>query len=202
MAVPAVRDAPAGVRAVVLAGGASRRMGVDKATLVVDGVAMARRVADAAMAGGCSDVVAVGGEAEALEAMGLTVIPDRWPGEGPLGAILVAVEHARSDVVVLACDLVWLDGDTVGHLLRSAANEPEVDVVCAWSDRLEPLCALWRPSALDVVTETFRSGERAVHVALARLRTASCRVRASSLRNANTPSDLLGDNLTGCQSAK
>ena len=183
----------AGVRAVVLAGGQSRRMGVDKATMLVDGVAMARRVADVAVAGGCTDVVALGGNPEMLGVVGLAVVADRWPGEGPLGAIAVALEHATGDVLVLACDLVWLDAAAVRLLLQSAAETPDVDVVCARSSqaaRVEPLCALWRPSALGVVAQTFQSGERAVHVALAKLRVASCEVPEGALRNANTPADL------------
>ncbi len=168
-------------------------MGVDKATMLVDGVAMARRVADAALAGGCIDVVALGGNPEMLGAVGLTVVADRWPGEGPLGAIAVALEHAIGDVLVLACDLVWLDATVVQQLLQSAAGAPEVDVVCAQatgSPKAEPLCALWRPSALAVVAETFQSGERAVHMALAKLRVAWCEVPAAAVRNANTPADL------------
>ena len=46
----------------VLCGGASRRMGTDKALVEVDGVPMAERVAGALHAGGCAPVVFVGGD--------------------------------------------------------------------------------------------------------------------------------------------
>ncbi|HEX3090596.1 MAG TPA: NTP transferase domain-containing protein, partial [Ilumatobacteraceae bacterium] len=61
-------DAPIGA---VLCGGASRRMGSDKATMQVAGVAMARRVADALTAAGCARVFAIGGEAADLTGLGL-----------------------------------------------------------------------------------------------------------------------------------
>ena len=51
---------------VVLTGGASRRMGRDKALLPVDGVPMAVRVATAMIAAGAHPVVALGGDADGL----------------------------------------------------------------------------------------------------------------------------------------
>src|SRR5258706_2712594 len=77
----------------VLCGGASRRMGVDKATLAVDGVAMARRVGDALVLAGCSPVVAIGGEARGLSELGLGHVAHAFPCDGPLGAVLTALSH-------------------------------------------------------------------------------------------------------------
>ena len=76
----------------VLCGGASRRMGRDKATLVLDGRPLAVRVADELAAAGALRVEAVGGDAEALVRAGLVHRPDRWPGEGPLGGIVTSLE--------------------------------------------------------------------------------------------------------------
>jgi len=66
-------------------------MGRDKALLPVGGVPMALRVADALRAAGADEVVAVGGDATALAALGLTVVPDDHPGAGPLAAIVTAL---------------------------------------------------------------------------------------------------------------
>src|SRR5688572_885848 len=91
----------------VLCGGASRRMGRDKATLVVDGEAMAVRVDRALRQAGALDVVAIGGDADDLGALGLRMIPDDEPGTGPFPATLTALRNSTADVVVvLSCDLV------------------------------------------------------------------------------------------------
>ena len=112
-AAPADATHPAGERPVraagaVLTGGSSSRMGTDKALLELDGAVLARRVADALVTAGCAPVVAIGGDAGRLTAHGLAVVADRHPGEGPLGAIITALEHAEplevDVVVVLACD--------------------------------------------------------------------------------------------------
>src|SRR5687768_5401850 len=94
----------------VLTGGASRRMGADKALVEGDGLAMARRAADALWAAGATEVMAVGGDAQALGRLSLEVVRDLHPGEGPLGGILTALAATDEDVVVvLACDLVAAD---------------------------------------------------------------------------------------------
>ena len=73
----------------VLCGGASRRMGADKATILVDGVAMARRVADALAAAGCSQSHRDRWRrACPRRASASNTVDDEFPGEGPLGGIL------------------------------------------------------------------------------------------------------------------
>ncbi len=175
----------------VLCGGASRRMGTDKALIEVDGVAMAERVARALAAGGCDPVVFVGGAAGALARFGRPVVADRWAGEGPAGGVLTALLDQADDVVVAACDLADLDAATVA-LVRSAgeAVAPGVDVVVARSDRAEPLLAWWRRDAAQAVTAQWAAGVRAVHELLAALEVAEVDVDVTAMRNVNTPADL------------
>jgi molybdopterin-guanine dinucleotide biosynthesis protein A len=177
----------------ILAGGASRRMGRDKALLEVGGIAMARRVADALTDAGCASVYAVGGDTVGLGAIGVRVVADRWPGEGPLGGILTALDVATAPTLVVACDLPWLTASTLQAVIAAAVASPDADVVAASTDRLEPLCALWLPRARDALHDAFDAGERAVHRAMDGLRVATCRVDAAAVRNVNAPGDLADD---------
>jgi molybdopterin-guanine dinucleotide biosynthesis protein A len=190
---PAARPAPAPAPApfgAVLAGGASRRMGRPKAFVEVDGTAMARRVADTLAEAGCRPVVAIGGDAEAMAGLDISTVADSHPGEGPLGAIITALEHAAPcPVLVAACDLPWLDVATVAALI--AARRDDIDVVAATTDRIEPLLSLWSPSALEHTRVAFAAGDRAVHVVLEGLRVHTVEVAPSALRNVNRPDDLL-----------
>jgi molybdopterin-guanine dinucleotide biosynthesis protein A len=166
-------------------------MGRDKALIEVDGVAMARRVADALRAAGCRPILAVGGDPSALADVGLESVADRWPGEGPLGGILTALAAASSPAFVLACDLPWMDAGTLAQM-RAVAAGPRIDVVvAATAARIEPLCAIWLPSAARHLQTAFDGGERAVHRALAGLRVVTHPVPATSVRNVNRPDDLL-----------
>ena len=51
---------------------------------------MAVRVARALAAAGAEPVLAIGGDGDALERLGMAWQPDRFPGEGPLGGLLTA----------------------------------------------------------------------------------------------------------------
>jgi molybdenum cofactor guanylyltransferase len=171
----------------VLCGGASKRMGVDKATVSVDGVAMARRMADALGAAGCSAVVAVGGDGDALRSLGLDYVDDRYPGEGPLGGVLTALGLGSPAVVVVACDLPNVQPATIEALVAALGDH---DVAMARSGRAEPLCAAWSERAAPLLKSRFESGERAMHRAIESLDVAWVTVPLAEVRNINTPSDL------------
>lgn len=173
----------------VLCGGRSTRMGRDKATLTVDGEVMAVRVAGALRGAGCTPVLAIGGRDDVLEALGLYVVPDVWPGDGPLGGILTALD-AFGDagaVVVVSCDLPWLTSAAIYAVVAALGDH---DVAIAVGDRPEPLCAVWRPAVAGVIRARFDAGERAVHRMLATLDVGTAVVDPGSVRNVNTPADL------------
>lgn len=152
---------------VVLCGGESRRMGRDKAQILVAGVAMARRVADALTAAGASEVWAVGGDAHALGRLGLRTVPDDRPGGGPLPATLTALRHAEAgvDVVaVLACDLLHPSPHavrTVVDALETAGPDvlaavPMVERTLQWTH------AAWRRSARPSLEAAYDGGARSL----------------------------------------
>src|SRR5215218_2298471 len=126
--------------AAVLAGGASRRMGRDKATLAVGGVALAAGVL-AAAAEVADPVVLVAPEGHPARRLHSRVVTD--PGEGPLAAALEALEAGH--VLVLAGDHPGL---AVGLLAHLVAQAPKGEAVaCRRGPRLEPLVAVYRRAA-------------------------------------------------------
>lgn len=184
----------------VLTGGASRRMGRDKALIEIDGVPLADRVASVLRCAGCDPVVAIGGDERLRRRLATPVLPDRLPGHGPLGGVLVALETVadadgphRDRVVVVACDLPDLTPASIGALIDAARRSDEgaaADVVVARSDRLEPAVAVWSVSALPAVSALHGAGERALRDVIARLRHVEVGLDPAVLRNVNTPDDL------------
>ncbi len=181
------------ITGVVLVGGSSRRMGVDKALLPVDGVPMVRRVVDALLGGGCDRVVLVGHERVDPAVAGLIVHPDDHPGQGPLGGVCTALHRLEGDLVIVACDLPDLDATTVRRIAWAGAR-PDVDVAVARTadDRRHPTCARWNHSAAPTVDAAFTAGRRSLHEVLALLRVLDVAVDDLALRNVNLPSDLDG----------
>jgi len=164
-------------------------MGSDKSLLPFDGVAMAVRVSNALTAAGCTDVVAIGGDAPALAALGLTVIADEFPGEGPLGGVITALDHfpSATAVMIAACDLPLLTSAAVGAVLASLGA---AEVAIATTDRPQPLCSAWRPSVAARLRTAFSGGERRLQAVLATLETRQVPVDHQELTNHNTPGDV------------
>jgi molybdopterin-guanine dinucleotide biosynthesis protein A len=152
---------------VVLTGGASRRMGVDKALVEVDGVAMAGRVAAALARGGCDPVVCQGGDAQTLAVLELPVLPDSRPGGGPVAAILDALDAAAAgDVVVYA------------------------DVIVASDDGGPHLAGVWRTTSRERLAALVAAGVQSYRGALDQLNMARVDVPSSVVVNVNSPDDL------------
>ena len=175
----------------VLTGGASTRMGRDKALLPVGGVPLAVRVAAALTAAGADPVVAIGGDLEGLRAAGLTAVADPRQGDGPLAGIAVALELGEI-VVVLACDLLDVSPLAVRAVVDALAAAPAASVAVPVVDgKLEPLHAAWRASARPVIEAALDRGERAVRGVFDALGAARVEgLNPSWFTNVNEPADL------------
>ena len=190
------------VRGFVLAGGASRRFGRDKALVEFDGeplIARLCRILQAATAD-----VRIVGDAGKYRHIAVECSADRWPGEGPLGGIITALEanNASSDQaswnLIIGCDMPFLTGEWLRHLAsRTATSKAEV-VVPESNYGLEPLCACWRASIEPVLTRVFEGGVRRItdamkNISVEILDAADWKRFDSSDRlfwNMNTPADL------------
>jgi len=183
------------VAGAVLCGGASRRMGTDKALIEIDGVVMAERAALVLEAAGCHPVVFIGGDETALGRTGRAVYADRWPGSGPVGGVVTALDVLAGDdrslrsVVVCACDLPDLTADAVRAVVGHEVSEPaDVRVAVGW--RLEPMLACWDIDARPKVEHLLGSGHTSLHAVVAELVAVTVPVDPAAMSNANTPEDL------------
>ncbi|MGW0879198.1 NTP transferase domain-containing protein [Streptomyces sp. NPDC002671] len=144
---PATPGTPAPYDAVVLAGGAARRLGgADKPGVRVGGRALLDRVL-AACAGARTTVVVAGPRS--------TVRPVRWareepPGAGPVAALEAGLRHTTAEhAVVLSADLPFLEAATVERLLTALAAAGADGALLTDADgRDQPLVAAYRTAAL------------------------------------------------------
>jgi molybdopterin-guanine dinucleotide biosynthesis protein A len=150
-----------GVAGLILTGGRSVRMGRDKASLIIGGVPLAKRLG-ALLTAATQPALEVGPGWSGLA----TTEPD--PGEGPLVALAAGwrwLEGLGHDgpVIVIATDLPRL---TIGVLTWLAGRAETVSVVPLVDGRRQPLCARWCPADLDRAVELAAAGERSVGAAL------------------------------------
>jgi molybdopterin-guanine dinucleotide biosynthesis protein A len=167
-------------------------MGQDKALLSIDGEAMALRVASALREAGAAEVFGIGGDAEALGRLGLRVIADDHPGEGPFPATLTALRHAPSEVVaVLSCDLLRPSPVSVTALVRALMEGEALGAVPVVDGHHQWTHAVWRRAALEQLQASYEAGVRSLRRAASDL--ALCEVvdiDGPSVADADTPSDL------------
>jgi len=133
---------------VVLAGGRGRRLGGDKATVELDGVALLLYPLRALAAVTQTQVVVAKGDTRLpVLPRGVATWHEPDAPRHPLTGVVHALRTAhRRPVLCCAVDLPLLDPATLRRLLdaddgRHACVVPRVD------GRIEPLCALWRPRA-------------------------------------------------------
>lgn len=182
------------VSAALLVGGASSRMGRDKARLLLGGAPAASRLARG-LAMLFEDVMLVGGDPPA-DAPGRRV-PDPPGPPGALRGLVGAFDAARTPrVLVVATDLLGLTPDLVLGLV--AAGDADA-VVPRQGGRLHPLCALYRCEAVAPAARRCLEEGRlavagvlegvAVHVIEGR-DLAALDPEGLVLANVNTPEDL------------
>ena len=178
------------IEAVLLTGGASRRMGEDKAALLVDGEPLGHRTARVLAEAGYH-VTVLG--AEPLEGHGFQ--RDENPHEGPLTA-LRRFKPTAGAVFVAACDMPVFDSRLVSVL---AGRLADADAVVPMSEgRLQPLCALYLASAvrslatpeLAEAKSMMRFLESLRVVALPDSELAAAGISPKALRGANSPEEL------------
>lgn len=179
---------------VVLTGGASTRMGTDKAFVAVEGAPMALRVAHAMEAAGAERVMCVGGDLERLRSLGIETAPDLHPGDGPLGGLLSAFDAAADAAVLLVapCDLLAPSPAAFRAIIAALQRSHATAVVPVARGVRQPLNGAYRAAARESLNDVFAAGERSVKGALAAISIDELDdIDPAALADADTPDDLL-----------
>jgi molybdopterin-guanine dinucleotide biosynthesis protein A len=157
----------------ILAGGGSTRFGRDKALVEFDGQPMLARMMKL-MRSVTKDLKLVATTGEYAE-FGIPLLADRWPGQGPLGGIITALEDAAQSVarpewnLIVSCDMPFLTLEWLAFLGERAANSKAQVVFPRSASGPEPLCACWRTSAAPKLRSGFERGVRKVMEGIALL---------------------------------
>ncbi|MGB0588852.1 MAG: molybdenum cofactor guanylyltransferase [Myxococcota bacterium] len=162
----------------VLVGGSSRRMGHDKATLRVQGRALAE-IAEDALRPHCAEVHRLGPD-------GIKDVPHV---AGPLAGILAAQRYAPTAWwIILACDMPLIGPEAVGWLLEQRIDGAIAVLPQTPDGQVQPTCALYGPGS-----ESLLSTLSAPHQAVGELQVLSPVIPASlapQWANVNDPEAL------------
>ena len=148
--------------AAVLAGGASRRMGMPKAALAYGrGTLLEHQTSRLAEV--FAEVFAVvkerplvGGDFAAGPAR---ILFDRSPNHAAIHGLVRALEEVEDRVFVLAVDLPVLPADAMRVVAARSLGTAAPAVLPRTDGRLQPLAGVWRRCALPAALERIRRGE-------------------------------------------
>jgi molybdopterin-guanine dinucleotide biosynthesis protein A len=181
----------------VLAGGASRRMGRNKAFLKLGDQTLIEVVIER-IARVCAEVLVVAGDAQPYAGLGVAAVEDRYRGVGVLGGLHAGLQAAAHDLtLVVGCDMPFLDP----NLLRAFAGWAEgFDAVVlrhGEQQYVEPLHAAYRRSCLPAIEAVISEGRRRITSFFPQIRVryvtpediAPFDSKLHSFRNINTPEE-------------
>src|SRR5579864_1959006 len=144
--------------AFVLAGGKSSSMGVEKATLMLDGVPLLEIATRKALAL-TQKVYVVGLRTR----FGADAIEDVFPGQGPLGGIHAALSASHTEMnLVLAVDLPFVTIEFLRFLQRHAESSSAMVVVSRSASGWQPLCAAYRRDFRAAAEQALKTGHNKI----------------------------------------
>lgn len=151
----------------ILAGGRSTRLGEDKALLrlIESGPTLLERAA-AACAGLSDDLFVVAPAERGYASLGVRLVDERFPGEGPAGGVITALGTARyPHCLVIGCDYPLLARPLLRWLIEQADPDrpvlPEMPAAGRQGRRtLEVLHGAYPTAALPAIEWAFTNGER------------------------------------------
>jgi molybdopterin-guanine dinucleotide biosynthesis protein A len=184
------------ISAVILAGGRSKRLGVNKAFVQIGGQALIERVISR-LRELSDDLIIVANEPGLFQGLGARVTGDVFPGKASLGGIYSGLLVARHDyALVVGCDMPFLSRGLLRYMILVA---PGYDAIVPFYDNyLEPLHTIYHKTSLEVMREMLEADRLRISELFGRqhIRQVTVEEIASfdpqrlSFFNINTPQDL------------
>lgn len=176
----------------ILAGGSARRFGQEKCSALLDGKPLVRHVYDAMRP--LVDEILLSTGPSPGPTFDLDAIPviDLMDDAGPLSGIAACLEAAAHPwLLVVACDLPRITGNTLSRMIHAAQLPHQVVLLRSEKGRTQPLCACYHRSILDSMRLALEEGHYGVHLFLDTLQHVhELPALDSELLNINRPGDL------------
>ena len=145
------------VSAILLAGGKSRRMGLDKCLLPFKGQSMLAHQVEKLQRLGISDIMISGRETAVA---GTRCVMDLFPDRGPLGGLHACLSAALfPDCLVLGVDTPLVPEDTLRTLIETHLSGDQSITLLTRGDCWEPLLAVYRASLAPVALRILEAGD-------------------------------------------
>jgi len=146
------------MKAIVLAGGKSSRMGENKALFTFEGEPLLARI------GNCLEdlghEVYIAGKKAEYDVFPYPQITDIYPNKGPLGGIYSALVHLKEDILVCPCDMPLLNRN-IFYFLQSNADYSKINVL-TYNEKVFPTLGIY-PYAFVIAVFAILAKEKIDH---------------------------------------
>jgi molybdopterin-guanine dinucleotide biosynthesis protein A len=144
------------VSGIVLAGGKSSRMGMEKGLVEFRGKPLVTYAIDALKI--VCDEILISSNTDTYDFLGYPVISDVYPNCGPMGGIYSCLLKSKNQLnFVLSCDMPLINEEIVSALVGDSEG---FDVTIPWHEKeyFEPLCAVYERNTIPVFAKFIEAG--------------------------------------------
>ncbi len=184
------------VTGIILAGGASSRMGKDKGLCEFKGKSLVTYAIEALLPI-CDTILISSNNTEDYQKFGFDVVGDEYKGIGPIGGIFSSLSQSTTKHnIVISCDTPFLNSQLLEYVLK---NVEGYDIVVPehGNSYLEPLAGYYSNSVISVLEDSIKAKDFKLMNLFNRVKFKSIKVDSITgysnnlFKNLNTPRDLL-----------
>lgn len=185
---------PPKLNALILAGGRSTRMGMEKSQINYHGFDQIHHLKNITESLGLETFISCrADQVSSLDIPEKNILVDRMNDMGPLGGIISAFMFAPDSAwLVIACDLPFLDKSGIEFLIQNRKSEFQATAFRSDNDNFpEPLAAIWEPTAYSSILNFLTLGYSCPRKVLINTKTNLLGMPDSKLlTNVNSPDEL------------
>lgn len=181
------------ITGIVLSGGKSSRMGMDKGIMELEGKKMVQYVLDALAP--VVDKIIIIANNNHYNDFGYPVYEDLIKDCGPMGGIHTGLTYSNTmKNMVLSCDIPFITSKMISYIIAESGDY-EITIP-KHENKLEPLCAVYSKKCGDKLKELLERKEWKMQEALQyfntqQLRLSGAKEIARNFININTPRDFI-----------
>lgn len=148
------------ISATILAGGKSKRFGLDKSMYIYKGKPLIEYVIDIVKTA-IEDISIIADNGDRFEYLGFPVFPDLVHEIGPLGGIYTALSTSKTEkVFIFACDMPNLNKNLIEYMISISNN---YDIIIPFlNSNYETLHAIYSHNCLKHIKKYIKEGKRKI----------------------------------------
>lgn len=158
------------ITGVILSGGKSSRMGVNKSFLKLGGKTIIERILDL-MKSIFFEVIIITNNPKDYEFLNVPIYEDIYKWKGPLAGIHSGLVHSKTEkIFVLSCDVPLISKEMIEYITEYKTNKPIV--FCNAAGFHQPLIGLYSKEILDEIEKVIskeESNDKSFHYFLSKV---------------------------------